>query len=220
MKRLLPLLGLALSFVLPAAQATEAGPDKVAIYIVPMEDFPEPVATALATFMAEDMKVWAKSSLRMGHLKVGKLPGTNQLVGEDILARAQPVLRSLPEASSASYFLILTTQDINSATGGFRFQFALHNKAVNTSVISMARMFDYVNGQPVMSDAAFMRLYKMMKRGIGEMHLGWKRSADRNDVMYAPLMSLRDLDSIGLQHQQGDDEALPKAPEQRPLQSY
>ena len=39
-----------------------------------------------------------------------------------------------------------------------------------------------------------------MKRAIGEMHFGWKRSSDSKDLMYAPIMSLDDLDHIGLEH--------------------
>ena len=39
-----------------------------------------------------------------------------------------------------------------------------------------------------------------MKRAIGEMRYGWKRTTDIQDIMYAPIMSLDDLDQIGLEH--------------------
>jgi hypothetical protein len=32
------------------------------------------------------------------------------------------------------------------------------------------------------------------------MRLGWKRSADPEDLMYAPIMGIEDLDRIGLEH--------------------
>ena len=43
-------------------------------------------------------------------------------------------------------------------------------------------------------------MYKLIKRAIGEMHLGWRRSTNPDDVMYAPLMGLQDLDRIGTRH--------------------
>ena len=64
----------------------------------------------------------------------------------------------------------------------------------------MARIFKYKNGQRYGDDQVSARLYKLVKRSIGEMRLGWQRSSSRLDIMYSPLMSVQDLDSIGLQH--------------------
>jgi hypothetical protein len=216
--KLLLILSAMLCCFSPAALALEKGPDTVDIYIVPMDDFPEAVAASAAKFMSDDMKVWAKGTLRLGDLGVQKLPGTNQLIAEEILAKAQPLLKLLPEASDATYFLLLTTQDINSASGDARFQFSLHSKALRTSVISMSRMFKYVEGKPVVDNDVFFRLYKMTKRAIGEMSLGWKRSTDRGDIMYSPIMGLTDLDSIGLDHDTEKPE--PVTVDAQPLKAF
>ena len=175
-------------------------PDFVDVYIVPMDDFPEDKAAEIATLMTDDMQLWVKSTLRLGKLYVNKLPGTNQLIAENIIEKSQPILKSLGNSSEKTYFLILTTRDINLENGNLRFVFPSHNKEHNTSVISLQRMVNYINGIPVFDEVSKSRLYKMMKRSIGEMRLGWQRTSNINDIMYAPIMSLDDLDRIGLQH--------------------
>ena len=182
------------------AQAQEKSLDTVDVYIVPMEDFPESVAANFAKQLSTDLGTWVKSTVRLGDLKVSKLPGTNQLISEDIVEKAQPILQSFPEASQSTYYLILTSQDINSASAGFRFQFSTHNKELKTSVVSLARMVDYLNGQPAITDASISRLYKMSKRAIGELHLSWKRSTNPKDIMYSPIMGVADIDRIGTEH--------------------
>ncbi len=96
--------------------------------------------------------------------------------------------------------LLLTTRDINSRTGATRFQFSAHNRELNASVISLARLMYDVDGRPAAERTLQARMYKLIKRAIGEMHLGWRRSTHPDDVMYAPLMSLQDLDRIGTRH--------------------
>lgn len=175
-------------------------PDIVDIYIVPMDDFPEDKAAEIANLMTEDMHLWVKSSVKLGNLYANKLPGTNQLIAEDIIEKSQPVIRNFGNTTEKTYFLILTTRDINMSAGNLRFVFASHNKEYNTSVISLQRMVNYINGVPVFDEVSKSRLYKMMKRSIGEMQFGWQRTTDINDIMYAPIMSLDDLDKMGLQH--------------------
>lgn len=201
MRKELSLVVLLLCCLVPGVGvAREQGPDTVVVYLVPLDDFPEAVASSMARFMSDDMKIWAKATLRLPPADYARLPGSNQLAGEDVIARVQPQLRALPEAAESTYFLLLTTRDINSAAAGQRFHFSMHNRKANTSVVSLARLFKYAGGAPVVDQQVLLRLYKMTKRAIGEMHLGWKRSSDRQDIMYSPLMGLADLDSIGLAH--------------------
>jgi predicted Zn-dependent protease len=133
------------------------------------------------------------------------MPGTNQLQAEDILEKHQKIIHNFPETNGKTYFLLLTTSDINSKTGGFRFQFSFHNKDLMTSVVSMARLFNYIDGKPVADNIAMSRLYKMTKRAIGEMYFGWQRSTNIEDVMYSPLMGVPDLDRIGVNHIKKED---------------
>lgn len=205
MKIIMIAAAIIMGFISPVLYGEESGLNAVDIYIVPLADFPEDWAVSIAKYMSKDMKVWAKSTLRLGELETPKLPGTNQLVGEGILEGYSYFLHALPEASDKTYFLILTTKDINSASGGFRYQFSCHNKKLKESVVSMARMVNYVDGRPIIDDVVTQRLYKMMKRAIGEMHLGWKRSLDINDIMYSPIMGVEDLDRIGINHVESGD---------------
>ncbi len=188
-------------FCLSSHSAT-TNPDAVDVFIVPMDDFPEDKAAEIANLMTEDMHLWVKPSVRLGNLYANKLPGTNQLIAEDIIEKSQPMIRNFGNTTEKTYFLILTTRDINMSAGNLRFVFASHNKEYNTSVISLQRMVNYINGVPVFDEVSKSRLYKMMKRSIGEMQFGWQRTTDISDIMYAPIMSLDDLDRMGLQHRE------------------
>ncbi len=175
-------------------------PDEVDVYIVPMDDFPLGGANQIAKIMSDDMNLWVKSSVRLGNLHSSKLPGTNQLIFEDIISKSNSIFRSFGDVGENTYFLILTTRDINSGAGVLRFLFSGHDKELNVSVISLQRLVNYKDGKAVFDEISKMRLYKMMKRAIGEMHYGWKRTIDKQDIMYAPIMSLKDLDKLGLDH--------------------
>jgi len=193
-------------FFFPTLAVAEIqNPDIVSIYLVPLSDFPEEVSVQLAKIMSKEFNVWVKSSLRVGAVDINKMPGTNQLQAEDILEKYQKIIRNFPETNSKTYFLLLTTSDINSKTGGFRFQFSFHNKDLMTSVVSMARLFNYIEDKPIADNVAVSRLYKMTKRAIGEMYFGWQRSTNIEDVMYSPLMGVPDLDKIGINHIEKED---------------
>lgn len=195
------------------AVAEIQNPDIVSIYLVPLSDFPEEVSVELAKIMSKDFNVWVKSSLRVGAIDIDKMPGTNQLQAEDILEKHQKIIRNFPETNSKTYFLLLTTSDINSKIGGFRFQFSFHNKDLMTSVVSMARLFNYIDDKPVADNIAVSRLYKMTKRAIGEMYFGWQRSTNIEDVMYSPLMGVHDLDRIGVNHTEKEDKKEKNSPD-------
>lgn len=184
----------------PFLHAAEASLDTVDVYLVPLDDFPESLASGLAKAMSRETKMWFKGALKMGDLNISTIPGTNQLATEDIIEKSQEVLKRLPESSNKTYYLLLTTRDINSQSGGTRFLFSGHSKELNTSVVSMARMFNYVDGKPVVDVIVAARLLKMMTRAVGEIHLGWKRSTNIVDVMYSPIMGLDDLDRIGTKY--------------------
>jgi predicted Zn-dependent protease len=194
------LLLVMLSGVTFSAEIFKENPDSIDVYIVPMDDFPEEIAGSISKFMSEEMHVWAKSSLKLGALDVNRMPGTNQLIAEEIIEKSQVILRRLPNATTDTYFVLLTTRDINSRGANLRFVLSSHNKKYNTSVVSLQRLINFSNGKPVFDEVSQLRLYKMMKRAIGEMHYGWKRSTDINDIMYSPIMGIPDLDRIGLSH--------------------
>jgi predicted Zn-dependent protease len=186
-----------------AADAPPGPVDAVSVYLVPLDDFPEDLASSLAKLLQQNLNLRVKASLRLPALSLTTLPGTNQYVAEDILSLGAAASASLPETSSTTYRVFLTTRDTNTRSGNFRFQFSAHNKALNCSVVSMARLLEYSNDRPMLTERAATRLLKMTKRAIGEMRLGWSRSADKSDLMYTPIMSLDDLDRLGLEHHAG-----------------
>jgi predicted Zn-dependent protease len=175
-------------------------PKPIDVYIVPLEDFPENLASDIAKKMSVDLNLHVKSTLRMGSLALTKQPNSEQLNSEEIIDNSQPVIKRLPELTDKTYSVLLTTNDINSPPFNFRFVFAAHNKNAHTSVVSLTRMMSYVNEKPVFDNEAQARLYKMIKRSIGEHYLGWNRSTNIKDIMYSPIMSVQDLDDVGLEH--------------------
>lgn len=194
------LLALPLLWLGRAAAEQSSPLDSVAVYLIPLSDFPENLAAALARSLQDGLGLRIKASLRLPPLAVDKLPGTNQLVSESLLAAGLKASAGLPEAAPGTYRVFLTTQDINSRSANFRFQFSSHDKNSNSSVISLARLLEYVEERPTLTDRSVLRLVKMTMRAIGEMKLGWQRSPDPNDLMYSPLMGLDDLDRVGLDH--------------------
>ncbi|MDT4331884.1 hypothetical protein ACQE3E_21995 [Methylomonas sp. MED-D] len=179
---------------LPADQKT--GP--IDVYILPLDDFSDDAAVEVAKIVGREFGIWAKASLPLGALAIQAFPGTRQFAAEDIFEQARAVMRRLPETDPNTHFVFLTNRDINSRTRNFRFQFSHHDRVCRCSVISTARM--HQPGDRNANQAAATRLLKMTKRAIGEMDFGWTRSADIKDLMYAPIMSLDDLDAIGDRH--------------------
>lgn len=188
------------------AMAQSSPLDVVAVYVVPLDDCPEDLGASLARLLQQQLGIRIKASLRLAPLGLGPMPGTNQYASEDILAQAVTASRLLPEAAATTYRLFLTTKDINTRPANFRFQFSTHNRQLNSSVLSMARLLEYANDKPVFTELSASRLVKMAKRAIDEVKLGWTRSGDPRDLMYAPIMGLEDLDRIGYEHS-------PKAPD-------
>lgn len=192
----------------------QPGPlDAVSVYLIPLDDFPEHLASSLARQLQQDLKLRVKASLRLPPLSLTTLPGTNQYAAEDILSLGSAASAAFPEASATSYRLFLTTRDINSRSANFRFQLSSHNKALNCSVVSLARLLEYANDRPMLTERASARLTKMTMRAIGEMRLGWTRSGDRSDLMYSPLMGMDDLDRMGMQHKSGPGGSQALAPD-------
>lgn len=202
--------GAAAACALPAlAQpAEETHPlDAVAAYMVPLDDFPEEMAATLAKILQADLKLRIKGSLRLPPLDIPILPGTNQAIAESLLELAAPA--SAAWAEPGSHRVFLTMRDINARSGNFRYQFSMHAPELRCSVVSLARLLEYDSGAPHMSQRSALRLHKLVKRAIGELQLGWQRSTDPDDLMYAPLTGLPDIDRIGLRHR----------PKQRPATS-
>ena len=198
---------LALLFLLPAwlsagAQNYDlpvASPvDAVNLYIVPTDDISEQAAGQIARALTGVTGLWIKSTMWTPSGKLEPFAGTNQYAAEDYLPIGPRVGRMLKEVSPRTYFIVLTNRDINSSTRNFRFQYSLHSPMTNTSVLSVARLLYTREGAAAPPDVVGTRVGKMLMRIVGEMRLGWKRSSDPADLMYAPIMSIDDIDRMDL----------------------
>lgn len=170
------------------------------VYIVPMNDFPEQLAADVARVLTDELKIPVRSTLRLGDLNLRPIPGTSQLSADQILEESIATVRRFPDTSPTTYYLLLTGFDINSNGIRSRYVFSWHNTGLNASVLSAARLLEYRDGKPIIDSQFYGRLIKMSKRAVGEVHLGWKRSNNPQDVMYSPIMGLQDIDRIGVNH--------------------
>jgi len=125
---------------------------------------------------------------------------TNQINCHSLAAHGSKVFRSLNRPNS--YCIILTNEDINTPQSGLRFNFAAYYEGM--AVVSLARLnprnhgvtFSFVS-IPMMFQATRERALKLINRAIGRGYYGHPLSSNRSSVMYSPIMSIEDLDSIG-----------------------
>lgn len=174
--------------------------DVVHLYVVPTDDISEQAAGGIARALTKETGLWVKSTMWTPSGKLEPFAGTNQYAAEDYLPIGAKVARMLDEVSARTYFIVLTNRDINSSTRNFRFQYSMHSPMANTSVLSVARLLHTREGAPAAPDVVGSRVGKMLLRIVGEMRLGWKRNDDPKDLMYAPIMSIDDIDRMDLAH--------------------
>lgn len=172
----------------------------VAVYLVPLDDFNVVEAGRLARQFSDEFGLRIKSAPPLSSRRVLPFSGTRQYPAEDIVAAVVPMLAGLPDRASNASYVLLSNRDINSRSRQFRFLFSWHDPISRVSVVSTARLQTDDDKSPYADAMLATRLGKMTRRAIGEVQLGWARSPDIGDVMYAPIMSLRDVDRMGATH--------------------
>lgn len=172
--------------------------DAVHLYVIPTDDISEQAAGQIARALTQVSGLWVKSTGWSPSGKLEPFPGTNQYAGEDYFPIGVRASRMLKEVSPRTYFIVLTNRDINSSSRNFRFQYSMHSPMLNTSVLSVARLQHYGDGTPAPLDVVGARVGKMLLRIVGEMRMGWKRTSDPADLMFAPIMSIDDIDRMDL----------------------
>ncbi|MDP1900949.1 MAG: hypothetical protein Q8K96_10910 [Rubrivivax sp.] len=196
-----------LSLTFPAtalAQSQDIAPanpvDSVAAYVIPTDNISEQAAAVIARALTKDTGLWIKSTLWTPSGEMEPFPGTNQYPAEDYFALGASAMKLLRDASVRTYFIVLTDRDINSKSRNFRYQYSMHSPMARTSVLSIARLQHEKDGSLAPGDVVATRAAKMLLRIVGEMRLGWRRTADPTDLMYAPLTSIEDIDRMSLIH--------------------
>lgn len=174
--------------------------DSVALYVIPTDGVPEQFSAAVARALTKDTGFWVKSTMKVPSEGIEPFAGTNQYPADDYLPIGIRVSKQLQDTTTRTYFIVLTDRDINSRSLNFRFQYSFHNPMARTSVLSIARLFYEKDGSVAQEEVVALRIQKMLLRIVGEMRFGWKRTNDPTDLMYAPIMSIEDIDKMSLIH--------------------
>lgn len=169
----------------------------VSVYIVPLDDFAVNDAVRLSRHLSQELGITVKATLPTGTMGLQPFPGTTQFPVEEIIEKSSPIIGRLPEKAANSAFILLTNRDINETARNFRYLFSWHDKTNHISIVSTSRMALERGAASVNTDEIPPRLYKMTKRAIGEQYFRLPRSSDIRDVMYAPIMSVDDIDRMG-----------------------
>lgn len=117
-----------------------------------------------------------------------------QLSAEELVAlmrREHAALADDPQAILIGF--PLGDMYIQQYTWHFAFAFRADRRA---AVVSSARMDPINYGEPPDPELLLERFRKMVSKQIGILHFGLPQSGDRRSVMYGPILSLNDLDSI------------------------
>lgn len=174
--------------------------DAVTLYVIPTDGIDEQFAAHIARALTAESKLWVKASLWAPSEVDTPFAGTNQYPAEDYLTLGQTLAKRLPDAGPRTYFIVLTDRDINSRSQNFRFQYSTHSPMSRCSVLSIARLRYNSDGNLAKPEVFASRIQKMLLRIVGEFKLGWKRSSDPKDLMFAPIMSIDDIDQMSLTH--------------------
>ena len=167
------------------------------VYLVPME-FPSSLAIKLAQDLKDELGIQITVSVQMGTSPEMYLAERRQYNVSEIFKEGRTVLQRIKYQEKTPFAVILTSKDINTPPYNLRFHFATHTKGM--SVVSTARMDNRNFGLPSDNELLYSRLKKMVKKAIGYGYYGYKRSLDRNSVMYSPIMGMQDLDEIGIDY--------------------
>lgn len=168
------------------------------VVLVPTEEFPPAEATKVATTVANDTGLRIKTVLPLGTRDWKPYADRPQYDPDALKNLALPAIERLKTNYGGKVYVILTSRDIGPPDKSLNFVFTQHDHAQKISVVSAARMLFDQQGKQVSPEIIQTRLRKMLLRTIGLQYYELQRSSDIRDVTYSPLMSVGDLDQIGL----------------------
>lgn len=206
-----PLLIVALVIGFSVLRSGGAGSDKVpepsgqqldqsgfpAVYLVPFDGFPEPMAQWLASWLSQDTGVYVKAipAAAMDFAYYNEF--RDQFAAESFYEGMQRVIADLPERTEETTVIFITDKDIYLETANFRFVFSSHWK--NLSLVGTGRYGDANSAHDTGSDVFKVRTLKLLKRSIGMHVFNYPRSSDPERVMFAPITGIPVLDRIDLE---------------------
>lgn len=167
------------------------------VVFMPTDEFPHTEAVKAASIISKDTGLQIKVVLPLGTKDWEPYPDRPQYDPIALLKLSVPVIERTRASYGGKAYIILTTRDIGPSDKSLNFVFSLNDPTNKSSIVSVARMIYNRQGEQADSNVIQSRLHKMILRSIGLQFYGLQRSADINDLMYAPLMGLDDLDRIG-----------------------
>lgn len=168
------------------------------VLLLPADDFSEAYAAHLGERLHELTGLAVKSTLAVGLGHLRPFADSLQYDAQTLVETATPAIDRLRAQYGAVPVILLTQRDINARERSTRFSFAQHYPGWRVSVVSSARL---VPGTVIgrASDATIeTRLLKFLLRSVGQQVYRLPRNTDIDSVMYAPVMSLSDLDRMGI----------------------
>lgn len=168
----------------------------VDVWLIPTVEFPEQSVKLLIKRIKENMGLHARASIPAGVDVDLFFSDKTQICTDRALQSFSKIVPSLEGDNKKSIYIILTSHDANGESREFRYLFAANNKLMRMGLVSNARMKISENPPFAPGQQVEFRLFKMVKRQIGELHFNLPRSSNRNNVMYSPVMGLDDLDMI------------------------
>lgn len=167
------------------------------VVLIPMEGFNVEEVDEIAGSIEMRQKLYVRTYTTMGKNTEMFDAEKGQFISEEIAKVAWEVLQNNGDANSGKAIIVLTKNDINSRDSRMRYVFSSHFSQAKLSVISTARIDPANYGQLSDKMLIMRRLAKLIDKSLGLNLYGYAIGTDKKSVMYGPIMSPSDLDSIG-----------------------
>jgi predicted Zn-dependent protease len=168
------------------------------IVIVPTEEVSGSEITKIAEVVANDTKLRIKVVLPLGTRDWKPYPDRKQYDPDALKTLALPVIERLKKDYGGKVYIVLTGRDLGPADKSLNYVFNMHYFAEKISVVSVVRMLFDEQGKQAAPEVIDTRLRKILLRTIALQYFELQRSANIEEVTYSPLMSVPDLDKMGL----------------------
>ncbi|MEM0967062.1 MAG: hypothetical protein AAGJ81_13020 [Verrucomicrobiota bacterium] len=171
--------------------------DRPAVYLVPLDGFPEPLAQDLASWLSQDTGLFVKampaSAMDFAYYNQFR----DQYVAESFHHGMEEVSAMLPERTDRTAVIFITDKDIYLESANFRFVFSAHWDE-RLSLIGTGRYGSVDEKNPQNSEVFMVRTLKLLKRAIGLQYFEYERVSDPDRIMFSPITGIPALDRINL----------------------
>lgn len=167
------------------------------VLLIPLNDFDSHALSSIAKKIENSHKVSVSTFPTMG-VDEDTFDTSRQQYKADYIARnAGDALQQNGLSFCEKAVIVLTNKDINSSDFQLRYLFSQHFHAACISVISTARINPINFGMRADDDLLEQRLMKLINKALGFYLYKYESSSNRSSVMFGPILSPNDLDTIG-----------------------